>query len=331
MASLSLSAALTVNERTQPLLDGSVAVEGVQLAPTALEPAEIFYRQLKFAEFDVSEMSLASLMIATATAPTDWVALPVFTIRAFFHTTILVRDDAGIATPRDLRGKRVGVPEYQQTRAVWQRGILQHEFGVDAREIAWFMERTPAVSHGGATGFTPPPGIRLTYVDATTDLGALLVSGEIDAALHHYTRPNIVDRAMTPIAGHPGIRTLFADPVAEGRRYFAKTGIFPINHCVVVRRSLVARHPWLPLNLYAAFAAAKARTIERRAASMEPLFAVGALPPGERAAATFDAFPYGLSGSRAVVETIAAYLFEQGLTPRVVAPDELFAASTMAL
>ena len=180
---LELSVALSDNENTRPLLDGVVSAEGIRLIPTAVHPSEMFWRQLKFGEFDVSEMSMSSLLIATARGPTPWVALPVFTSRAFFHTWAWVRADAGIAKPADLRGKRVGVPEYQQTAAIWGRGVLEHEFGVHAREIEWFMERAPEKSHGGATGFTPPAGVELNYIPPDTNIGEMLVSGKLDATL----------------------------------------------------------------------------------------------------------------------------------------------------
>src|SRR5713101_5453225 len=146
---LELSIALSDNERTRPLIEGRVVPQGIKLVPTMVHPSEMFWRQLKFAEFDVSEMSMSSLVISTARGPTPWVALPVFTTREFFHTRILVRADAGIAAPADLKGKRVGVPEYQQTAAIWGRGTLENEFGVPPRDMEFFMERTPEKSHGG--------------------------------------------------------------------------------------------------------------------------------------------------------------------------------------
>ena len=155
---LELSIALSDNERTRPLLEGRVAPQGIKLVPTMVHPSEMFWRQLRFAEFDVSEMSMSSLIIAVSRGDTRWVAIPVFTMRKFFYTSIIVRTDSGIAVPADLRGKRIGVPEYQQTWAIWSRGILQHEFDVHARDIEWFMERNPDKSHGGATGFTAPDG-----------------------------------------------------------------------------------------------------------------------------------------------------------------------------
>src|SRR6202158_3588585 len=150
---LELSIALSDNERTRPLPEGLVVPQGIKLVPTMVHPSEMFWRQLKFAEFDVSEMSMSSLVISTARGPTPWVALPVFTTREFFHTRILVRSDAGIAAPADLSGKRVGVPEYQQPAAIWGRGTLENEFGVRPRDIEFFMERVADKSHGGATGF----------------------------------------------------------------------------------------------------------------------------------------------------------------------------------
>src|ERR1700680_593638 len=138
---LELSLALSDNENTRPLLNGSMTAEGIRLIPTAVHPSEMFWRQLKFGDFDVSEMSMSSLLISTARGPTPWLALPVFTTREFFHTRMLVRANAGIATPADMRGKRVGVPEFQQTAAIWGRGVLEHEFGVKPREMEFFMER----------------------------------------------------------------------------------------------------------------------------------------------------------------------------------------------
>ena len=133
--------------------------EGIDLIPTILHPSELFWRQLHFAEFAVSEMSCSSFMIVTGQGDTRFVGLPIFTTRRFFHTTILVSRKSGIEKPADLKGKRVGVPEYQQTAALWTRGVLQHEFGVHPKDMEFWMERTPEKSHGGATGFKPPPGV----------------------------------------------------------------------------------------------------------------------------------------------------------------------------
>src|SRR5262245_41737291 len=298
---LELSLALSDNPNTRPLLDGSIEAQGLRLTPTAVHPSEMFWRQLRFGEFDISEMSMSSLLIATACGPTPWVALPVFTTREFFHTRILVRTDAGIATPADLRGKRVGVPEYQQTAAIWSRGVLQHEFGVEAREIDWFMERPPDRSHGGATGFKPPAGVRLSQIPPSTDIGTMLLARELDATLLYLTNPNLVDRSRIDLATHPDIAPLFADRAAEGRRYYAKTGIYQINHTVVVRRSLLEHHPWIALNLFSAFAATKTLMMRQANEALAPLFAVGLLGEEAKRALVRDPMAYGMKAARPVL------------------------------
>lgn len=330
MADLDLSIALSDNENTRPLLDGAIAAEGIRLFPTAVHPSEMFWRQLKFGDFDVSEMSMSSLLIATARGPTPWVALPVFTTREFFHTRVLVRTDAGIEGPADLRGKRVGVPEYQQTAAIWSRGALQHEFGVHAREIDWFMERGADKSHGGATGFMPPDGVKVTPISASTNIGEMLVSGELDATLLYLTNPNLVDRSRLDLSGDPRVRPLF-DRAAEGRRYYAKTGLYPINHTVVVRRSLLEKHPWIALNLYTAFNTARARVLRQGEVMLRSYRQLGLVGEETARALRQDPMAYGIRATRPVLETIAQYVHEQGLTPRRVAIDELFAPQTMDL
>jgi len=327
---LKLSVALSDNENTRPLLDGLVAAEGIRLIPSALHPSEMFWRQLRFGEFDVSEMSMSSLLIATARGPTPWVALPVFTTREFFHTRILVRADADIAKPEDLRGKRVGVPEYQQTAAIWARGALEHEFGVQAREIEWFMERAPEKSHGGATGFTPPAGVRLSYIPPSTNIGEMLVRGELDATLLYLTQHNLVDRSQIDFSADTRVRPLF-DREAEGRRYYAKTGLYPINHTIVVRRALIEQHPWIALNLFSAFTAARAEVMRSGNAMLRPYFATGLIGDETKRALANDSMAYGVKAARKVLETIAQYVHEQGLTARRVGIEELFAPSTMDL
>jgi 4,5-dihydroxyphthalate decarboxylase len=325
---LELSIALSDNERTRPLIEGRVAPQGIKLVPTMMHPSEMFWRQLRFAEFDVSEMSMSSLIIATSRGDTRWVAIPVFTMRKFFHTSIIVHNDSGIATPADLRGKRLGVPEYQQTWAIWSRGILQHEFGVHARDIAWFMERNPDKSHGGATGFTAPAGVRVEQIPASTSMGEMLLRGELDGALHYLVDKNLVDRSRVDVSAVT--RHLFADPAAEGRRFYAKTGLFPINHTVVVRRTLLEKHPWVALNLYSAFVAAKEEIARYGSSYLQWYFEAGLIDGGvKRTLAEHDPLAYGFKASRPVLETVAQYVHEQGLSARRVELAELFAPCTL--
>ena len=331
MADLQLSIAMQPNARSRAVLDGSLKPEGIELQFTALHPSEIFWRQLRFQEFDVSEMSMSSLLITIANGNRDWVAFPVFTTRRFFHTGIWVRNDRGIEKPADLKGKRVGVPEYQQTAALWGRGVLQHEFGVAPTDIEWFMERTEEVSHGGATGFRPPPGLKFNRIPANESIGSMLLDGRLDAALHYIVGNNVVDRSQANLADQPEVRLLFADPAAEGRRYFAKTGLFPINHAMVVRRSIAERHPWVVLNLYNAFRTAKDRWLAQVSEAVQSHVQLGMLAPEAAAGLHADPFPYGVVANRRVLETIAAYSHEQGLTPRTLALDSIFPANTLAL
>ena len=331
MSKLELSAAFSVNERTRALREGSVVPEGISWTTTGVHPSEMFWRQLKFEEFDVSEMSVSSLLISTSHGPTPWVALPVFTERMFSHTMLHVRAAAGIEKPSQLAGKRVGVPEYQQTSAVWSRGILQHEFGVDLRSIDWFMERAPEMSHGGSTGFKPPEGIRLTYIKPDTDIGQMLMDGSLDATLLYITDRNLVDRSRAEAGDRSGIKRLFPDVAAEGRRFYQKTNILPLNHCVVVRRSLYERYPWIVLNIYNACVAAKEHAMQGALAVIEPHFTAGLLDPSARAALRGDPFPYGIKGSLPTLEMLARILNEQGLTDRVVGLDEIFAKQTLDL
>ena len=326
---LTLSIALSDNERTRPLTQGRIQPQGVRLVPTVVHPSEMFWRQLKYGDFDISEMSLSSLFIATARGDRRWIALPVYTSRKFFHTNILIRGDRGIRTPADLRGRRVGVPEYQQTAALWSRGILEHEFGVPARDIEWFMERVPDKSHGGATGFRPPAGVRINQIASDTNIGGMLVQGQLDATLLYINNRNLVDRSTIDLATVDCVQPLFPDVLAETRRYYAKTGIYPINHAVVIKRELYERHPWLALNLYHAFVAAKKEAERETVDTLQSYFETGLIDSAAKAALSADPKAYGIKASRKVVETISQYVHEQGLTDRRVAVEELFAASTL--
>src|SRR5438477_9518975 len=161
---LQLSIGMASNPRTWPIFDGRVQADGVELLPSEVFPSELFWRQLKFGDFDIAEMSMSTLMMAVAAGDERWLGIPVFTTRKLFHTEIVVRRAAGIERPADLKGKRVGVPEYQQTAALWTRGALEHEFGVKARDLEWWMERGPTQSPRGAVGFRPTPVVVITQV-----------------------------------------------------------------------------------------------------------------------------------------------------------------------
>jgi 4,5-dihydroxyphthalate decarboxylase len=323
---LQLSIGMAANPRSAPLFDGRVQADGIELLASEVFPSELFWRQLKFGDFDLAEMSMSTLMMAVAAGDERWLGIPVFTTRKLFHTEILVRRAAGIEKPADLKGKRVGVPEYQQTAALWTRGALEHEFGVHARDMEWWMERVPSHSHRGAVGFTPPPGVSIRQVPAEKSLGTMMLSGEIDATVHYIANANLVDRSRVDLWNHPDIRPLFADPVAEGIRYYRKTGLLPINHGMVVKRSLAERHPWIVLNVLKAFERAGDIAERERLEHAQYHIATGLVAAD---ALRTPLVRHGVKANRLVLESAAQYSQEQGLTPRRVRLDELFAPSAM--
>lgn len=326
---ITLSLAISSNPRTWPILDGTVKPDGIDLVPTVLDPSEMFWRQLRYAEFDLSEMSISSLLIAVSKGDDRWTGVPVFTTRRFFHAGILVRKDSGIESPADLKGKRVGVPEYQQTGALWARGVLQHEFGVEPKDMEFWMERTPDISHGGATGFKAPPGVTVNQIPKEKNIGSMMVSGELDATLMYLMKKNLVDRARIDLWNHPGIRPLFPDPLAEGARYYRKTGIYPINHGMVVRRRIAEEHPWVALNVLKAFEEANEVANARRMEHVEYYIGAGLLPAEAEEALKRPLLRHGMRANRKTLESAAQYSVEQGLTTRTVKIEEVFAASTL--
>ncbi len=330
MSNIELGVALSDNARTKPIHAKRVSAQGIDLRVTKVHPSEMFWRQLHFKEFEVSEMSMSSLLASRARGDDTWVALPVFTSRQFFHTGILVREDSGIKTPADLKGKRVAVPEYQQTAALWARGILRHEFGVMPEDLHWFMERPPEQSHGGATGFTPPPGVKLDYMDRNSNIGLELMNGGIDATLLYIADNNLVDRSRAVDFGTV-VHRLFPDRRAEATRYYQKTGLYPINHCVVVRKDIVDSYPWVVLNLYSMFLEAKQIAQQQQTEGLETFIDAGLVDSSVEDALNTDLFKYGVVNQREILDTITQYSFEQGLTPRKFDLGEIFYPPTLEL
>ena len=337
MAKLTLSFVSAYNERVEPLMDGTIQAEGIEIVPTYSHPGETFWRQLKFQEFDVAEMSLSSYLIARSRGA-EMVALPVFPSRRLFHTELSLHADAGIKQPADLAGKRLGVAEYQQTAALWARGILEHDFGVSQYKIHWYMERTEELSHGGATGFTPPAGISFQRIPPDKSLASMLVNHELDAALvlGPWSRaPNVVDRSSR-IPGAGGdwtkVKPLFADRIAEGKRFFKQHGFLPVNHAYIIRGDIHRQYPWVAFNLVAAFVKAKALAQEKLAERIPTALFFGR----EYLATTReifgdDPFPYGVKSNRPMLDVLMEYSREQGLTSEKMKIEDLFAESTLDL
>jgi 4,5-dihydroxyphthalate decarboxylase len=337
MPKLTLSFISAFNERVQPLMDGAVQPEGLELIPTYSHPAETFWRQLKFQEFEIAEMSMSSYLIARSRG-VDMVALPAFPSRRLFHAELLIHLDSGVKQPGDLLGKRIGVAEYQQTAALWTRGILEHDFGVSQYKVHWHMERSEELSHGGATGFTPPSGISFHRIPPDQSLASMLVHHELDAAAvaGPWTRaPNVIDRSSR-IPGAGGdwskVGPLFPDRMAEGRRFFKKYGFVPVNHAYIIRGDIHRKYPWVAFNLYAAFVKAKALAREKLLERIpSALFFGREYLAMTRDILGDDPFPYGLEANRPMLETLIAYSHEQGLTSEKMKVEELFAQSTRGL
>ena len=337
MLKLTLSFISAFNERVEPLMNGTIEADGIELIPTYSHPSETFWRQLKFQEFEVAEMSMSSYLIARSRG-VDMIAIPVFPSRRFFHAELSYHADSGVKQPGDLVGKRIGVGEYQQTAALWARGVLDHDFGVSQYKVDWYMERTEELSHGGATGFTPPPGISFNRIPPDKSLATMLVNHELDAApiAGHLTRAvNVIDRS-TRIRGGEGdwskVKPLFLDPIAEATRFFTKYGFVPVNHTYIVRGDVYRAHPWVAVNLYAAFVKAKAYAREKLLERIpEALFFGPEYLTMTQQILGDDPFPYGVKANAAMLDTIIGYSNEQRLTPRKMKVDELFAEETLDL
>jgi 4,5-dihydroxyphthalate decarboxylase len=321
MAKLTLRLACGDYDRTLPLRLGTVRPEGVELEVLALEPEEMFYRMARLRDFDVAEFSLSTYTVLRGRGE-PLIAIPVFPSFAFRHSAIFVRDDAGIREPRDLVGKRVGVPKYHMTAAVWVRGILEDEYGVSPSDLHWFEGGEGAAVK--EVDVTLPRGLRHELVPGDRTLGELLAVGELDAF--------IGARRPAGAGGPARVRRLFPDFRRVERAYYEKTGIFPIMHTVVLKEELVQEHPWLPRALYAAFVEAKALAYRRVAdTAVLPYVLPWLVAEVEETRALMgdDPFPYGVSRNRKTVETLAGYSFRQGLAPRRLSAEELFCPSLL--
>ena len=336
MPKLTLGFISAFNERVDPLMNGTVKAEGIELIPTYSHPAETFWRQLKFKEFEVAEMSMSSFLIAKSQG-SDMVALPVFPSRRLFQTELSYHVDSGITKPGDLAGKKLGVAEYQQTAALWIRGILEHDFGVSQYNIHWHMERSEEMSHGGATGFKPPAGISFNRIAANKSLVSTLLGNELDVA--HVASPfvlqaNTLDRSSRIVGKNDWskIRPLFPDRMMEGERFFKNHGFLPVNHTYIIRGDIYRKYPWIAFNLYSAFVKAKALARQKLAESIpSALFFGPEYLAMTRRLIGDDPFPYGIKANQAMLDTITSYSHEQGLTPRQMKPEELFAEQTLRL
>ena len=330
MAGPKLTLACWDYDRTRALLEGRVGVAGWRIDAKAQPPEETFPRAVADAPFDVSELSLSSYLMQVSRGEGAYIAIPAFVSRAFHHGAIYVRTKRGIETPKDLEGRLVGVPEYQMTMALWVRGILGDEYGVDFRKIRY---RTGGANKPGRKerlALELPEDMDVAPIPEGSTLNELLLAGELDAVI-----------APTPpdgfTAGDKAVRRLFADPAAEEWAYYARTGLFPIMHVIGVRRTLADEHPGLAADLFRAFVevrnlAMREHDLTARSSAnrmMLPWFA-------DQWEATKDLmgddfWPYGVAENRAELEAVCRYSHEQNLGRKRLSVEFLFAPETVEL
>jgi 4,5-dihydroxyphthalate decarboxylase len=340
---LTLTVGFSRNPRVEPLIEGAVKPLGMDLRFVTCRPGELFYRNLKYDEFDVFEMSMSEYLMTRERregSKWQWTGLPVFPAKAFLWLQLYVNSAAGIKDLSDLRGKRVGIPDYPMTAALWMRAFLKELYAIGPEEIIWYNGRPLEFSHSGIMGLDrrPPAGVKINWLKEEQTLDQALDKGEIDAAYSitpgRRPEPSLlkaIDRhGSTPIEGNPRIRRLLTD---SGRRvvseYYRRTGVLPANHMVVVQNKILEEFPWAALELFQAFQASK-KLAYRKAKEMSSTYLLFEGEDLTRQAELFGADPYalGLNANRRMLEILARSSFEQGLTREPAQVDDLFHPST---
>jgi 4,5-dihydroxyphthalate decarboxylase len=315
-----LSVGCGAYDRTWPLIAKTLRVEGVSLDWNVLPTEEIFLRGMLGHEFDVTEMSFSSYILQVSRGEAAYTAIPVFVSKKFRHGAIYVRADAGIRIPGDLKGRRVGVPEYQLTANVWVRGLLSDEYGVRAEDIHWVVGGIDAPGREEKIPVQLPERIRTTKVEPGDTLWAMMTRGEVDAIVAPRAPKAFID-------GDERVRRLFDDVKAVEQAYFRKTGIFPPMHIIGIRKNIIEHDQSLASRLFDAFERAK----QYAAHELHQVNYDHAMLPwqGEHLRETEAVmgahyWQYGFVTNRPIIERMAHYSHEQGITPRRFTPEELF-------
>jgi 4,5-dihydroxyphthalate decarboxylase len=318
-ARLYLTLATADYDHVRDLINGVVRPDGIVLTGFVLPVEEIFFRFIKNREWDISEMSFGKFIAYASQGHSPFVGSPVFPSRVFRHSAFYVHADRGIAAPKDLEGKTIGIPEWAQTAGIYARGFLAETAGVDLRKIKWVQAGMNEAGREEKVEFTLPPGIQYSQ-RRDTSVSAMLLSGEIDAALS----------ARVPDAFASGggrIVRLFPDYRAAEMAYHAATGIFPIMHVIAMRRAVFERYPWVAMNMLTAFGQAKDRSRERindLTASRIPVPWSASVAGEWSKSFGDDPFPYGLEANRKTLEAFCRFAHDQGVTAKRLAPDDLF-------
>ena len=325
MSRLRLSLACWNYDRTRALMDESIMPDGIDLTYLNLPVEEIFFRMLRHREFDVAEMSLSSYAVSMSREPRPFVAIPIFPSRMFRHSSIYINVQRGIREPKDLIGKRVGTPEYQMTAPVWIRGILSDHYGVPVNSVTYCTGGEEETGRSEKMKLDVPADIRIEPIGERQTLSAMLARGEIDA-LYTARMPS------TFMTAPDRVRRLFPDYEQVEKQYYRDTGIFPMMHTVVIRREVYEQHRWIAQSLYKAFVAAQRATYEDlyvTAALKVMLPWLTAHVEEARALLGEDFWPYGFARNRQTLATFLRYHHEQGLSRRLLKPEDLFVPETM--
>lgn len=325
MSKLPITVACAPYDRVQAIRDGRVQVEGCDVNFLTVGPEELFYRAFTNTEFDVCELSMSSYLISLSRKTNAYTAVPVFLSRVFRHSAIYVTRDGGIARPEDLRGKKVGVPEYQVTAALWVRGLLDQEYGIKPSDMRWYRGGLNQPGRTEKISLTLPSDIVIEDIPADQTLDVMLGEGRIDAL--------ITPRAPLSISqADPPVRLLFENYPELERDYFQRTGIFPIMHVLGIRSELVAEHPWLASSVVEAFRTAKdlaVRAMSDVSALHFTLPWLGSHLKETRAAMGEDYWPYGVEANRVTLTAMLDFAHRHGTTERRLDVEELFARSTI--
>ncbi len=327
MSRLPLTVATGDYDRVRALLDGRIRIEGCDVNYVVLPVEECFHRAWAHQEFDVAEIGFSSYIMSLAWGTAPYVAVPAFLSRSFRHSAIYVRDDRGIEKPRDLEGKLVGVPSYEQAAGVWVRGLLKEEYGVTLEKIQWIQAGIEEPGRRSTFSLNLPAGFPLSVAPEGATLTRMLADGDLDAVITARP-PSCFDK------GHPRVRRLFPDYREEEREYFRRRGVFPIMHTLGIRRPLVEKHPWLAASVFKAFGEAK-RCADKDLREVTALkiglpWLVAEVAATEQLMGN-DFWPYGVEANRKTIETAARYGWEQGLLQRPVTVEEMFPPSTVDL
>ncbi|SFQ00409.1 ABC transporter substrate-binding protein [Tranquillimonas alkanivorans] len=324
MTDLKLSIAMGNYDRTRAIVDGRVKIDGVDPVPMLLSPEEMFFRAFRHQAFDISELSLSSYSISVARGEPHYVAIPVFLSRAFRHTSVYIRTDRGIERPEDLKGKRIGIAEYQLSANVWVRGILEEDFGVKPSDVTWVRGGMDTPGRPEKIKVDLPENVAVEAAPEGATLNAMLAEGEIDGFIGPRWPRCFAE-------GHPHVGRLFSDSVGAAEDFYKRTKIFPIMHVLGIRRSLAEVHPWLPGALLKAFSESKRLAqdaLQDTSATKVTMPFVEDNLNRAQALMGSDPWTYGVAGNAHVLDRFLDYHHAQGLSPRRVQVDELFHPST---